>query len=185
MDFEILKQEIEHATKKAFTEIAQQDGDGEIYAFALYSDEGAMTVCPSANTVQHLETADPEELNYYRFEPAEWKYEMIGADQEFDDISAQLREEVEQMDSPGNGEHRFSAFQRQLYEACIGVLEKLKNEGFFKAITGKDIFLTFTVSDYEFDKQSLRRIIERLNDNEYRTAYLDWMHTWGQEPNTQ
>lgn len=66
-----------------------------------------------------------------------------------------------------------------MYTACIEVLEKLKNENFFRQITGRDIFLIFTVSDYEFEKQDLKNIIISLNDNEYKREYLEWMDTWG------
>jgi hypothetical protein len=36
MNFEILKRQIEEATKKAFVEIFRHYGADEIYAFALY-----------------------------------------------------------------------------------------------------------------------------------------------------
>jgi sugar diacid utilization regulator len=49
-----------------------------------------------------------------------------------------------------------------------------------KQIIGKDIFLIFTISDYEFETKDLKKIIERLNENEYKTEYLNWMKTWGQ-----
>lgn len=42
----------------------------------------------------------------------------------------------------------------------------------------KDIFLIFTVSDYEFEKQNLKDIMIRLNDNEYKGEYLERMETW-------
>ena len=70
MNFEALKQEIEVATKKAFIEMFENYGAEEIYGFALYSDEGAMTVCPSTNTLKHLMTVDQDDLTYYTFEPA-------------------------------------------------------------------------------------------------------------------
>ena len=52
MNFEAFKQEIEVATKKAFIEMFENYEAEEIYGFALYSDEGAMTVCPSTNTLK-------------------------------------------------------------------------------------------------------------------------------------
>lgn len=52
MDFEILREEIEKITKKAFIEMFENYGTDEIYGFCLYSDEGAMTVCPSTNTIR-------------------------------------------------------------------------------------------------------------------------------------
>lgn len=175
MNFEIVKNEIEEATKKAFLEMFEKYGADTIYGFALYSDEGAMTVCPSTNTLKHLETVDQDDFMYYKFEPAEWKYEMQGAEKEFNEISTQLREEL---DKNEDDDDWFTDFQKQLYETCIGVLEKLKNENFFKKIIGKDIFLNFTVSDYEFEKSELEVIVTRLNDNEYKSEYLEWMETW-------
>lgn len=176
MDFGILRQRIEVATKKAFCEMYEKHGTEGIYGFALYSDEGAMTVCPSTNTLEMINGVDREDVTYYKYEPAEWKFEMKGADKEFNYICTFLREELEKNDED---DEWFQNFQAQLYSTCIDVLEKLKNEKFFKDIIGKDIFLIFTVSDYEFEKQDLKDIIIRLNDNEYKSEYLEWMDTWG------
>lgn len=175
MNFDLLKQEIEAATKKAFLEMFEKHGAEKIYGFALYSDEGAMTVCPSTNTLKHLENADQEDLAYYKFEPAEWKYEMKGADTDFNDISTKLREEL---DKNEDNDEWFEDFQMKLYETCIEILEKLKSENFFKQITGEDIFLNFTISDYEFEINDLKNTIKRLNENDYRKEYLDWMKSW-------
>ncbi len=176
MDFEILKQQIENAARKAFLEVYEKHGAEGVYSFALYSDEGAMTVCPAANTKKAIEMAEEEDALYYKYEPAEWTYEMEGADEEFNEICTQLRAELDKHD---DDDQWFESFQTQLYTACIEVLEKLKNENFFTKITGKDIFLIFTVSDYEFEKKELQELIIRLNDNEYKSEYLNWMATWG------
>lgn len=176
MDFEILKQQIEKAARQAFLELYEKHGAENIYSFALYSDEGAMTVCPSANTLETLKDIEEEDAIYYKYEPAEWTYEMQGAEGIFNDICTQLREELERNE---DNDEWFNDFQAKLYSTCIEVLEKLKNENFFKNITGRDIFLIFTVSDYEFEKQDLKNIIIRLNDNEYKGEYLEWMETWG------
>ncbi|MFP3833415.1 DUF4303 domain-containing protein [Chryseobacterium sp. SIMBA_028] len=175
MDFDILKQQIETAAKNAFLEMYEKYGAENIYSFALYSDEGAMTVCPSSNTLETLQNIDEDDAPYYKYEPAEWTYEMKGADDEFNTICTQLREELDRNEE---NEEWFNEFQVKLYSTCIEVLEKLKNENFFKNIIGKDIFLIFTVSDYEFEKQDLKDIISRLNDNEYKGEYLEWMETW-------
>ncbi|UTX48148.1 DUF4303 domain-containing protein [Chryseobacterium sp. MA9] len=176
MDFEILKQQIEDAARKAFLEVYDKHGGEEIYSFALYSDEGAMTVCPAANTMKVMETVDKDDALYYKYEPAEWAYEMEGADEEFNKICTQLRAELDKHD---DDDQWFESFQAKLYSICIEVLEKLKNENFFTKITGKDIFLIFTVSDYEFEKEELKNLITRLNNNEYKSEYLGWMATWG------
>lgn len=52
MNFIQLQQKIEEASKKSFLEMYEQHKEEDIYAFALYSDEGAMTVCPSTNTIR-------------------------------------------------------------------------------------------------------------------------------------
>jgi hypothetical protein len=176
MDFEILKQQIENAVRKAFLEVYEKHGAEGVYSFALYSDEGAMTVCPAVNTMKVMEMADEDDALYYKYEPAEWTYEMKGAEKEFGDICTQLREELDNHD---DDDQWFEGFQTKLYSICIEVLEKLRNENFFTKITGKDIFLIFTVSDYEFEEEELKNIIVRLNDNEYKSEYLNWMATWG------
>ena len=174
MDFEILKQQIETAAKKAFLEMYEKHGAEQIYSFALYSDEGAMTVCPATNTLPMLDE-DDDDLLYYKYEPAEWTYEMEGANDDFNEICTRLRSELDQN---SENDEWFEDFRTRLYTACIEVLEKLKNENFFRQITGRDIFLIFTVSDYEFEKQDLKNIIISLNDNEYKREYLEWMDTW-------
>ncbi len=175
MNFAILGAKIEAAAKKAFEEMFQKHGAEGLYSFALYSDEGAMTVCPAANTLKHLATADPSELGYHKFEPAEWKYEMQGADAEFNEICDALREEL--FKEENDDDAWFEQFQKQLFETCIACLEKLKGENFFRDIAGRDIFLTFSVSDYDFEDEELIRIAERLNDNAYKTEYLNWLGT--------
>ena len=112
MNFDILRQKIEHATKQAFIEMFENYGVDEIYGFALYSDEGAMTVCPSTNTLKHLAVFDQnDDLTYYKFEPAEWKYEALGADKEFDEICDSLRNVLEIY---GTDDRWFERFQKQL-----------------------------------------------------------------------
>ncbi|WP_407486179.1 DUF4303 domain-containing protein [Elizabethkingia anophelis] len=66
INFETLKHKIETATKKAFLEIYEKAGSENLYAFALYSDEGAMTVCPSANSLKHLEKTPTNDITYYK-----------------------------------------------------------------------------------------------------------------------
>ncbi|WP_221412548.1 DUF4303 domain-containing protein [Dysgonomonas sp. ZJ709] len=156
-------------------------GEEKIYAFALYSDEGAMTVCPSTNTLKHLNGIDSnqEDFTYYKFEPAEWKYEMQGADKLFNEISELCSDEISKMEEDDEiYDREFDKFQKKLYDTCIEVLKKLKSENFFKQIVGEDIFLIFTVSEYEFDKNELEKIITQLNENEYKEEYLNWMQTW-------
>jgi len=174
MDFKKLALKIEVATRQAFSEMVKLHGSEGIYGFALYSDEGAMTVCPSTNTLKHLAESDPNDRLYYKYEPATWKYEMEGADEAFEEISSLLNGEVMANEED---EDWFDDFQKKLFETCVKVLEKLKNEGFFKKTAGKDIFLTFTVSDYDFEPRDMERIAKRLNDNAYTKEYVNWIRS--------
>ncbi len=189
-NFEKLAVEIEAATRKAFQEMVADHAEEGIYAFALYSDEGAMTVCPSTNTQEFLATAPQDDVVYYSFEPAEWRYEADGADAEFSAICSKLYDAIEgdfwdesdEVDESEEDEEEedeeFIEFQQTLYQTCIDVLLKLKQEDFFKNLIGKDIFLMFSVTDYEYDRTKLEEMITLLNDNPYRQQYLDWMKTW-------
>lgn len=191
-DFKKLAVEIEAATRKAFQEMVTDHADEGIYAFALYSDEGAMTVCPSTNTQEFLATAPQNDIVYYTFEPAEWRYEADGADAEFNEICSKLYDAIEgdfwdnpdesyeEEDSEDEDEEdeEFVEFQQTLYQTCIDVLLKLKQENFFNNLAGKDIFLMFSVTDYEYDRTKLREMITLLNDNPYRQEYLEWMKSW-------
>ena len=179
-DFDELRTKVEDATRNAFKEIVEKHKEEDIYAFALYSDEGAMTVCPSSNTQLYLNSIKyNDDLAYYKFTPFEWKYEMQGADKEFDAISKILWDFHEEEDDDMTDEE-FDDFRMRLYNICIEVLAKLKNEGFFKKVLGKDVFLTFEASEYEFESDKLKETITALNDNEYKEEYFNWMKTWGQ-----
>ncbi|WP_282628392.1 DUF4303 domain-containing protein [Empedobacter sedimenti] len=176
-DFKKLENKIEEATKKAFQEMVAQHQSERIYAFALYSDEGAMTVCPATNTLNFLETQPENDLTYYKYEPAEWNYEGDGADDDFSEICNLLYDEVED-EKYEDDEELFGKFQQKLYQTCIDILLKLKNENYFKDIVGYDIFLIFSVTDYEQHRASLSQTISLLNENPYRDEYLNWMKTW-------
>ena len=178
MNFTELKSKIENAIKQFFLEVFEKHGEEKIYAFALYSDEGAMTVCPSINTLKFLDKQDKEYYLYYKYEPMEWNSEIEEGDELFNEISTLCMEAVLSMgEKEDNHEKEFAKFQNQLYETCIEVLEKLKSENFFKQIIGEEIFLLFSVSDYEFSKKDLKKMVTQLNDNEYRKEYFAYLKT--------
>ena len=184
MDIDALHRKIEAATRAACAEMVHLHQDEGIYAFALYSDAGAMTVCPSTNTRAHLDSQDKADA-YYKFTPAEWKYEMQGADAAFNAISTLAREIVfalKDRASEGGVDdemHReaFTTFRAALFEACIAVLEKLKREGYFRQTLGEEVFLAFDISDHDWEPAQLAAIITRLNDPPYRDEYLAWMQS--------
>jgi hypothetical protein len=181
-DFETLGEKIEIAARLAFITICQRHGAEGIYGFALYSDDGAMTVCAAANALEHLENADLDDASYYKFEPAEWKYEGSGfdeADELFADICTSVRTRVFAMEEEHeDDDSEFTVFRSQLFETCIGVLKKLTAEGFFREVAGRDVFVVFTATEYEFPKAEMRKIAAALNSNPFKDEYLAWMKTW-------
>lgn len=179
VDFAALAQQLRLATQAAFQELITQHGAEGIYAFALYSDEGALTVCPAANTLAHLATRPTDdEAEYYKFEPAEWKYEMVGADEQFEALSRLLRTAVCTHD---DDQAWFDAFRQQLYGTCVRVLAELHQERFFQQAAGQEVFLTFRVSDEDPDPAADARLVRQLNDHRYRDEYLAWQRTRAQE----
>ncbi len=163
--------------------MCRQHGAEEIYAFALYREEGAMTVCAATNTVaflNRLSAVEKKELPYYRFEPAEWKYETGDADAAFNEISKLSDTELSKNNFPNGYEEEavFKAFRDQIYSVCVAVLTKLKSEDFFKKNVGRHLFLLIWVSEYEFENQELIRIVTALSNDAYKEEYLPWMKTW-------
>ena len=50
VDFSALRGEIMDAARRAFEALMRNHPNERFYAFALYSDDGAMTVAPAANS---------------------------------------------------------------------------------------------------------------------------------------
>jgi hypothetical protein len=156
--------------------VAKHKEEG-IYAFALYSDDGAMTVCPAVNTWKHLEEAGGDSLS--KFCATEWAYEGEGADEKFEAICTLLRNEVfAHEDDEESFDAWFDGFQGALHEACVGVLIDLKRKRFFEEVLGSEIFLNFEVTEHEFSRQRTREIIAGLNGEKYRNEYFEWMKSW-------
>jgi len=175
-DFDSLKKKIEEATIEAFKEMVSKHKAEGIYAFALYSDDGAMTVCPATNTLEHLKKADKDDFEYYKFSEAEWAYEGEGANEKFEDICTIVRNEVLEKEDDGKW---FKKFQGKLYEICIEVLKELRDKKFFTNTLGSEIFLNFEATEYEFPKKKTREIISLLNNDDYKNEYFLWMKSWG------
>lgn len=173
-DFQKFAQQLTQATQAAFIELLVRHPAEAFYSFALYSDEGAMTVCPAANTLGHLATQLPDDLPYAKFEPAEWQYE-VGADAQFDALSRQLRAQLDQDFTEPDG---FERFRQQLYATCVQVLDALRQQRFFDEAAGRAVFLLFSVSDSDPSPDELAQVVSRLNDNAYRAEYLVWLRTW-------
>ncbi len=175
-DFSHFQQQLKQATQDAFRELLAAHHAEGLYSFALYSDEGALTVCPSANSLAHLAAQPPEDQLYAKFEPAEWAYEMRGAEDQFNELSRQLRTHVLGEDLPAEA---FEQFRQQLYATCVAVLDELREQRFFDQAAGREVFLLFSVSDSDPPAAELAQLVSQLNHSAYRADYLAWLATWG------
>ena len=116
IDFNQLRVQIRDAARLVFSAVQIAHAAEDFYAFALYTDAGALTVCAAANTeqalarkVNHRNETDPAELNYLRWAIAEWEYERSGADR-FHPLCEQLRA----CRLAGHSSQNVSDFNRQL-----------------------------------------------------------------------
>ena len=147
MNWVDLERRVYQATKSAFSSLKNTCPDEEFYVFALYTDSGAMTICPSANSLNGLqdkinqedeEDRSAEVVQYYKWASSEWAYEARGSE-EFQDICKSLRESEEWSD--------FENFQSQVFLTMTNALLSLKNEGFFTSFKTQQfpvLFVTIT-----------------------------------------
>ena len=165
VNFATLQKKIANAARKAFKEI-QNDHPGErFYAFALYTDDGAMTVEPAANSEEALESSAEEydespDTGWLRWGTAEWAYEGEGGDH-FNDVydALNVKNPYDNKDPKA-----FGVFKQNLFETMILALKSLDDEGFFG--TGKDreaVTLFCSVSDSEDAEDLEDQSAKRLN----------------------
>lgn len=134
-------------SKQAFSNVLDDHPDERFYAFALYTDSSAMTLCLAANSLEKLnEKLDGEEeedktdeaVAYFKWTSSEWAYEALEGDA-FAEINRALRtdEERDELDT----------FMQSLIRCMTDALGSLVNEGFFKrtGIIGEAVvFVTMT-----------------------------------------
>ncbi len=139
-----------------FTKKREREG---ICAFALYSDESASSISASVNVRKHLDKVtkeDPDDPLYYKWSSAEWKYESIEG-KKLDQLSKRLMEVATNISDEDFTEHK-----TQVFEKCVSVLQRHKQEGLFSNVANGFI-LMFDVSDYSNVEQQIQWI-KSMND---------------------
>ncbi len=193
-NFAALEVQLRKAARRAFKEVAAAHPDEQLCAFALYSDDGAMTVCPSINTTQHLaemRRRHPDEAMFYKFATPEWKYEATGAQAAFRAICLKVRTQALAFEGVTAADAKtlagvspmrvvptprgFGTFKRALFETCLRVLESLRTDRLFAGVT-----LVFAVSDTDSSARRELAMIKRLNDKGVVDEFRSWTKTWGQ-----
>ncbi|QSI32591.1 DUF4303 domain-containing protein [Variovorax sp. RKNM96] len=165
-DFDTLRIQIREAARSAFGALRAQHPGERFYAMALYTDDGAMTVCPSANSEEAFQRmlldgdfSDPADVAYARWGTAEWAYEALHAEQ-FDAPCERLRTHVSTL----GGGRAFGAFCSRLHDAMTQALAELDQEGFFG--TGADrqaLTLFCSISDSDEAEALEDRSAKQLN----------------------
>jgi hypothetical protein len=174
-NFEALEKKILAACKQAFRDVHKKFPRETICAFALYSDQDAMTVCPAFDLVSALEKrqlGDPESASLHKFAPPEWKLEMFGADAAFTRICTTVREYG--MAHP----KELPSFKKRLFETCLRVLEQLRAS--HPIARRPEVLITFAVSDTDPKAAAELKMLKRLNtDSTHVAEFKRWSKTWG------
>jgi hypothetical protein len=170
-DFEKLQKELENAARQAFNMVRKKHSKEDLCAYALYSDEDAMSVSPAVNSSKHLkemEKDDPSDADYYKWSPAEWAFEFEGAEY-FENISLMLREHGSKLKDDGIS----SKFKKGVFDTCVKALEALVSEGFF-GDRSNDIIVLFTVTDFNSPDQEIEWV-RRLNPKNLAENFEKWI----------
>lgn len=179
-DFAALAEGIAQASRAALAEISGRCGPGDpVCAFTLYTDDGAMTVCPAMVTegqVQALTTRHPDDADYYRYSSAEWPLEGEGANAAFNGLCTQVAGHVLALPD-GDGDAAFSAFRSQLLETMLQVLERLRRDD--PAFARESLMLQVAVSDGDEPAEVLNQWVARLNPPAVAARFKAWTDTWG------
>lgn len=145
-------QDIANAARATYRALRAAHPDERFYAFALYTDSGAMTVVPSANSEEGLarsrQQSDPGDDRtapaWLRWGTAEWAYEAAEA-QAFNPLCKRLAGAVM---SPAVPEAEFGAFFKALQRDMIEALRLLDREGLFGAGEAREAITLFvSISD--------------------------------------
>ena len=163
-DFDLLRQEIEIATKLAF--IYQRNRTPGVNAFAILTDSDAMTIGILAHAFESIAEADDDLL----WIPDEWTLED-GEEYYFDIpyrlILSQHRDDLTQVN--------FSDYQLGFTESVISALENLDRNEFFGTQTEREnMVLAYHVSD---DDQNLNAY-QRLNTPAMFKRFKKWWKSW-------
>jgi hypothetical protein len=171
-----LEKRVYEAAKSAFTSLLNSHPGEQFYACALYTDNSAMTICPSANSMRGLETKvnqeeeedrSEEAIQYYKWASSEWAYEAWGSER-FKDVCKSLRESSER--------NNIEKFQSQVLHTMTNALLMLKNEGFFLSFGIRQapiLFVTITDDDRaeDVENQSAKILNGEKEFNEFINRY--------------
>lgn len=147
VDFALVRREIRDAAHRAFDAVRATHPDETFYAFALYSDDSAMTVCPTANTEEGYQRCVerykanmsymefiashgiPFEdcLTNFRWGSGEWAY-ACEASEQFGAVYEMINVDGRYDDEDPDG---FVNFKGRVFASMVLGLKDLDAEGYF------------------------------------------------------
>jgi hypothetical protein len=166
-DFALLQSLVAQAARQAFDCVRRAHPDQHIDAFALVSDDSAMTIGPMANSREALAASEYGEEMLWT--PAEWAFDEGGA--YFDSAYRLLLQAHRGLPF----DVAFATFRTGVFDACIAALAQLDTEGCFGAGAQRDqAVLLFEVSDSE----PVEGALARLNPPAVVARFEAWMANW-------
>ena len=163
-DFALLQSLVTDATRLAVDAVRRAHTGQHIDAFALVSDDSAMTIGPMANSREALAASEYGEEMLWN--PAEWAFDDGGA--YFDSAYRLLLQAHRGLPFDVD----FATFRAGVFDACIAALAQLDAEGCLGTGTQRhESVLLFEVSDSE----PLAGAMERLNPPAVVARFVRWM----------
>lgn len=155
------------ATRQAVSALRAAHPGQHFNAWALLSDDSAMTISLLANSREALATAEDQNERFWN--PGEWQFDEGG--EYFDSAYRLLLQAHRELPF----EVDFEVFRASAFEACIAALEQLAAEGLFgTGVEREETLVLFEVSDSE----ELDGVLERLNGPKMVKRLNDWMASW-------
>ncbi|MDQ1919644.1 DUF4303 domain-containing protein [Massilia pseudoviolaceinigra] len=167
LDAALLASEIRDGARNAFNAMRAAHSDQTLNAFALISDDSAMTIVPLANSVEALnEDGGGDDILW---NPSEWSFFEEGAwlDIAYRMILPYHRDLPNEVD--------IDALRAWVFGACSAALQQLADEGLFGSAAQRDaVALLFHVTDGDGGDD----VIEELNTPASFRRYAAWRATW-------
>ena len=168
-DFALLHTLVADAARRAFDCVRRAHPGQHIDAFALVSDDSAMTIGCMANSREALAASEYGEEMLWN--PAEWAFDDGGA---YFDSACRLLLQAHR-DLPFDVD--FDIFRSGVFDACIAALAQLDAEGMFGSGAQREEFvLLFEVSDSE----PVEGAMARLNPLAVVARFEAWMASWAE-----
>ena len=181
LDQQKLSVSIRDAARAAFGDLRRAHPHETFYAFALYTDDGWMTIVPAANSEEGFKRAsgdgdaDPDERTYTRWATAEWAYEAAG-DERFNAANDLLNAPDQAMETADSDEAEELRHHREKGEALLASmvegLRLLDAEGFFG--TGEErgrVTLFVSISDSDEAEETETSSARQLNPPQVAAAF--------------